>query len=93
MPINFSSTTENKLLECALKTHLGLDVKFKVIVEDEDRESGISARYESELIDLVIFNFTDKNLHNTKEPLAFIYANKVRAIVQEDVRSILRELD
>lgn len=92
MPINFSSTTENKLLEGALKTHLGLDVKFNVVVEEEDRESGISARYESELIDLVIFNFTDKNLHNTKEPLAFIYANKVRAIVQEDVRSILREL-
>lgn len=92
MPIHFSSTTENKLLEEALKTHLDLDVKFKVIAEDEDRESGISARYESELIDMVIFNFTDKNLHNTKEPLAFIYANKVRAIVQEDVRSILREL-
>ena len=92
MPIHFSSTTENKLLEVGLKTHLGLDVKFKVVVEDEDRESGISARYESELIDMVIFNFTDKNLHNTKEPLAFIYANKVRAIVQEDVRSVLRQL-
>lgn len=92
MPIHFSSTKENKLLEDALKVHLGLDVKFNVITEDEDRESGISARYESELIDMVIFNFTDKNLHNTKEPLAFIYANKVRAIVQEDVRSILREL-
>lgn len=92
MPIDFSSTTENKLLEEGLKTHLGLDVKFNVLLEDEDRESGISARYTSELIDLVIFNFTDKNLHNTKEPLAFIYANKVRAIVQEDVRSVLREL-
>lgn len=92
MPIHFSSTTESKLLEDALKTHLNLDVKFKVVVDDEDRESGISVRYESDLIDMVIFSFTDKNLHDTKEPLALIYEHKVRAIVQEDVRSILREL-
>lgn len=92
MPIHFCSSTENKLLEAGLKTHLGLDVKFKVIVDDEDRESGISVRYESELIDMVIFSFTDKNLHNTKDALAMIYEHKVLAIVQEDVRSILREL-
>lgn len=92
MPINFTATTENKLLEAGLKQHLDLDVKFKVIIDDDDRESGISVRYESELIDYVVFSFTDKNLHNTKDALAMVYEHKVRAIVQEDVRSILREL-
>ena len=65
MPINFSSTNENKLLEYALKTHLDLDVKFNVVGKTRIVESGISARYDFRTIDMVIFNFTDKNLHNT----------------------------
>lgn len=92
MPANFTATTENKLLEAGLKEHLDLDVKFKVVIDDDDRESGISVRYQSDLIDYVVFSFTDKNLHNTKDALAMVYEHKVRAIVQEDVRSILREL-
>lgn len=92
MPANFSAASEYKLLEAGLKQHLDLDVKFKVITDDDDRESGISVRYESELIDYIVFSFTDKNLHNTKDALAMVYEHKVRAVVQEDVRSILREL-
>ena len=86
------STSENALLENALKTHLGLTVKFKVEKHDETVECGISARYTSDLLDMVIFNFTDKNLHNNQNPLALIYESTVREILTQDVRSVLREL-
>ena len=53
--------------------------------------AAITARYVSGPIDMVIFNFTDKNLHNNAADLAFIYDTTVRAILRQDVRSILRE--
>jgi hypothetical protein len=53
---------------------------------------GISARYVSDPIDVVIFNFTDRNLHHTDQDLAFLYNTTVRAILQQDVRSVLREI-
>ena len=92
LPTGFCSTTENALLENALKTHLGLNVKFQVEKQDETVECGISARYTSKAIDVVIFNFTDKKLHNTHDELAFIYETVVRETLRQDVRSILREL-
>jgi len=92
LPVNFCSTTENALLENALKTHMGLTVKFKVEKQDETVECGISARYVSDAIEMVIFNFTDKKLHNNKDELAFIYDTVVRETLRQDVRSILREL-
>jgi len=92
LPVGFSSTTENALLESALKTHMGLTVKFKVEKQDDTVECGISARYSSEHLDMVIFNFTDKKLHNNKDELAFIYDTVVRETLRQDVRSILREL-
>jgi len=92
LPISFVSTSENALLENALKIHLGLTVKFKVEKQDENVECGISARYVSDPIDVVIFNFTDKNLHNNSSDLAFIYEATVREILRQDVRSVLREM-
>ena len=92
MPVDFCSTTENALLENALKTYLGLTVKFKVEKQDDTVECGISARYTSPPIDMVIFNFTDKKLHNNRDELAFIYDTVVLQTLREDVRSILREL-
>ncbi len=92
LPVSFCSTTENALLENALKTHMGLTVKFKVEKQDETVECGISARYTSGPMDVVIFNFTDKKLHNNKDELAFIYDTVVRETLRQDVRSILREL-
>jgi hypothetical protein len=83
---------ENALLENALKTHLGLSVKFKVEKQDDTVECGISARYSSDPIDMVIFNFTDKNLHNNSADLSFIYDATVREILRQDVRSVLREM-
>lgn len=92
LPVGFTSTTENALLENALKTHMGLTVKFKVEKQDETVECGISARYSSGPIDVVIFNFTDKKLHNNKDELAFIYDTVVRETLRQDVRSVLREM-
>jgi hypothetical protein len=92
LPNSFCGTAENVLLEAALKTHLGLDVKFRVEKQDEDVSMGISARYASGPIDVVIFNFTDKNLHNNNQDLAFIYNTTVRGILQQDVRSVVREI-
>jgi PglZ domain len=92
LPVNFVSTTENALMENALKTHFGLSVKFKVEKQDDTVECGISARYTSELIDVVIFNFTDKNLHHNNHDLAFIYDATVREILRQDVRSVVREM-
>jgi hypothetical protein len=92
LPVDFCGTTESALLENALKTHLGLTVKFKVEKQDDSAESGISVRYTSDHIDMVIFNFTDKKLHNNKDELAFIYDTVVRETLRQDVRSVLREL-
>jgi hypothetical protein len=92
LPTSFSSTTENALLENALKTHLNLTVKFKVEKQDDTVECGISARYVSKPLDMVIFNFTDKKLHNNNDELATIYDTVVLQTLREDVRSILREL-
>lgn len=92
LPTSFCGTAENALLEAALKDHLGLDVKFRVEKQDEDVSMGISARYASDPIDVVIFNFTDKNLHNNNQDLAFIYNTTVRGILQQDVRSVVREI-
>ena len=92
LPTSFVSTSENALLENALKIHLGLTVKFKVEKQDENVECGISARYVSDPIDVVIFNFTDKNLHNNSSDLSFIYDATVREILRQDVRSVLREM-
>ncbi len=92
LPLDFSSTAENTLLESALKNHLGLSVTFNVEKQDESIECGISARYTSPLIDVVIFNFTDKNLHHNNQDLSFIYDVTVREILRQDVRSVLREM-
>lgn len=92
LPISFCGTTENALLENALKANLSLTVKFKVKSQNEAVECGISAHYSSDPIDVVIFNFTDKNLHNNSADLSFIYDATVREILRQDVRSVLREM-
>ncbi len=92
LPIQFTSTTESALLESALKANFGLTVKFKVEKQDDTVECGISARYTSKPIDVVIFNFTDDNLHKNNQDLAFIYDATVREILRQDVRSVIREM-
>jgi hypothetical protein len=55
-------------------------------------ECGISVYYSSDPVDVVIFNFTDKNLHNNNNDMALIYDSTVREILRQDVRSVLREM-
>jgi len=92
LPVSFCSTSENTLLESALKAYLGLTVKFTVKSQNDAVECGIAVHYTSDPIDVVIFNFTDKNLHNNSADLSFIYDATVREILRQDVRSVLREM-
>jgi hypothetical protein len=92
LPVSFCSTNEKTLLESALKTHLGLTVELTVKSQNEAVECGIAVHYTSKPIDVVIFNFTDQNLHNNKNELSLIYESTVREILRQDVRSVLREM-
>jgi hypothetical protein len=93
LPNQFVSAKENVLLEKAVKEHLGYDLKLRVEKDDDHVAAGISVRYASPLLDVVIFNFSDKNLHNNTQDLAFIYSKTIRAIIEEDVRSVLRQIE
>lgn len=92
LPGEFSSTNELQLLRTWLKRHLGLALKFEVVVDDDSLASGMTVRYVSDRLEYIIFNFTDKNLHHNPQDLAFIYNVTVREIIRQDVRSVLREL-
>lgn len=93
MPDQFTSTRENALLEAAVKKHMGCDIKLDVVTESDDVASGMSVRYRSDNLEVIIFGFTDKNLHNNDADFAFIYKENVRAIIAQDVRSVLRQIE
>lgn len=94
MPADFpiASRQELALLKAWLKTHMGIEPEFSVVCDYDVKASGITVRYNSDIMDYVIFNFTDENLHHNTQDLAFIYNHTVREIIQQDVRALLREL-
>lgn len=92
LPSQFVASRELDLLRAWLKDNLGLNPYFDVVRDDDSIASGMTVRYVSEQLEYIIFNFTDKNLHNNPQDLAFIYNTTVREIIQQDVRSVLREL-
>ena len=92
LPNEFSSPRELNLLKHWLKEHLGLDLCFEVIQDDDTLASGMTVRYSSKPLEYIIFNFTDRNLHGNPQDLAFIYDTTVQEIIRQDVRSVLREL-
>jgi hypothetical protein len=92
LPEAFSSRNELRLLETCLEAHLGLKPKFDTVKDDDTVASGMTVRYVSDLLEYIVFNFTDKNLHGNPQDLAFIYNTTVREIIRQDVRSVLREL-
>ncbi len=92
LPEAFSSTDELKLLQAWLKSHLGLNPRFETVKDDDTVASGMTVRYVSDQLEYIVFNFSDKNLHNNSSELALIYDTTVRTIVREDVRAVLREL-
>ena len=92
LPGEFTATSELDLLKTWLKKHLGLNPRFEVLHDDDTVASGMTVRYVSDQLEYIIFNFTDKNLHNNPQDLAFIYNTTVREIIRQDVRCVLREL-
>jgi hypothetical protein len=93
LPSEFVSPKENALLEAALRKHLGNEVQFSVEKDEDDVAAGIAVRYTSPKLIVVIFGFTDKNLHGNPQDLAFIYRQTVHAIIAQDVRSVLRQIE
>ncbi len=83
---------EKKLLEKWLKNNLHLHIDFETIADDDTRASGMTARFSSKQVELIIFNFSDKNLHGSEADLSFIYDNMIKNIIREDVRTVLKEL-
>jgi hypothetical protein len=92
LPAHFTTTSELDLLKRWLKETWKLNPAFSVVNDDDTAASGMTVRYRSDKLEYIIFNFTDKNLHNNPQDLAFIYDNTVREIIRQDVRSVLREL-
>jgi len=92
LPEEFTERNELRLLKAWLKAHLGLSPQFEVVKDDDTIASGMTVRYVSDQLEYIVFNFTDKNLHNNPQDLAFIYNTTVREIIRQDVRSVLREL-
>jgi len=92
LPEKFLSTRESNLLKAWLKDNLGLDLSFDVRQDSDTVDSGIAVRYVSDRLEYIVFNFTDGNLHGSSLDLSLIYSTIVREIIQQDVRSVLREL-
>lgn len=92
LPAHFAANSELDLLKRWLKTTWNLSPTFDVIKNDDTVASGMTVRYQSDRLEYIIFNFTDKNLHNSDQELAFIYETTVREIIRQDVRGVLRDL-
>jgi len=65
---------------------------LEVVKEEDDLAAGISVQYRSDRLNVIIFNFTDKNLHGNTQDLAFIYRQTVGALIEQDVRGVLRQI-
>lgn len=92
LPEAFTSQNELTLLQSWLKRQMGLNLAFAVVRDDDTAASGMTVRYVSPKLEYIVFNFTDKKLHNNNDELALIYGSTVQTIIREDVRSVLREL-
>jgi hypothetical protein len=88
----FTSQREVTLLQEWLQRQMGLKLRFDVVRDDDTLASGMTVRYVSDQLEYIVFNFTDKKLHNNNDELALIYGSTVQTIIREDVRGVLREL-
>lgn len=94
MPVDFppGSKRENELLKAWFKETYGFAPTFDVVRDSDTEASGMVVRYVSPQVEYIVFSFTDENLHHNQNDLALIYHGVVREIVQQDVRTLLREL-
>ncbi len=86
------SRRESELLKAWLKENLGFTPDFQIVRDSDTEASGMVVRYVSPRLEYIVFNFTDENLHHNQNELALIYRSVVREIVQQEVRSVLRDL-
>lgn len=91
LPDQFTTGNELKLLQHWLRQNMGLQPKFTVMKDEEQVKSGISVYFTSDKLDYIVFNFTDKNLHEADD-LARFYNTTVRDLIREDVRSVIHNL-
>jgi hypothetical protein len=94
LPAQFSgqNSRELELLKAWLKDNLRISPQFEVVCDDDTVASGMTMRYVSKNLEYIVFKFCDDNLHNNKQDLAFIYNSILNQIVQQDVRSVIRNL-
>jgi hypothetical protein len=94
LPADFppGSKRESELLKAWLKENLGWAPNFEIVRDSDTEASGMVVRYVSPQLEYIVFSFTDENLHHNQNELALIYRSVVREIVQQDVRSVLRDL-
>lgn len=94
LPAEFppGSRRESELLKAWCKDDLGHSPDFQIVRDSDTEASGMVVRYISPRLEYIVFNFTDENLHHNQNELALIYNSVVREIVQQDVRSVLRDL-
>lgn len=91
LPEAFTTGNELKLLQHWLRQNMGLQPKFEVLKDEGQIKSGISVYFQSDKLDYIVFNFTDKNLHEADD-LARFYNTTVRDLIREDVRSVIHNL-
>lgn len=94
LPAQFLSHSrrELELLKGWLKDNLRITPQFEVLCDDDTIASGMTMCYASDQLEYIVFKFCDDNLHNNKQDLAFIYNSILNQIVQQDVRSVIRNL-
>ncbi len=94
---------EDKLLKVGLASEFGLNIPVEVITP-ETSGTGETVRYRAGNLDVYIFELCDKELHKIEaktlpdgrvvpsRPLAFLYQQHVKNIVDTEVMSIVRGL-
>ena len=92
LPADFTVTSELGLLTHWLRDRMGINPRLDVVKNEDTGASGMTVRFVSDPLEYIIFNFTDHNLHNNAQDLAFIYNTTVHEIIRQDVRSVLRDL-
>ena len=71
---------------------MGWTPDFQVVRDSDTEATGMVVRYESPRLDYIVFNFTDENLHHNQNELTLIYRSVVNELIQQEVRSVLRDL-
>jgi len=98
-----SRSAENKLLEQGLKDYFGMPLQVEAIVPD-GLGTGETVHYRAGNLEVYIFELCDTELHKIKikklddkrevpgRPLAFIYEQHIKNIIDNEVMSILQSI-